>query len=449
MGLFLVIGMTLVKYSPTNAQGIAKVNTPYVPELKQSDFKELNIGDKVPDVIFKNLLNYPTSTASLFDFKAKLIILDFWSSSCLSCIKLFPHMQSLQDEFKNDLQIILVNGKTKIYKDTEAKAKGILERLKKNTGSSITLPITMDCEDLDEYFPWETIPHEVWIDGTTGKVLAITGSIEVKSSNIKAILEGKNVPMHIKKDVSFDLQTQSLSELDYKDNFFNEVKPLSSFIFIKGLINGIGSRSGVRQLETSRGTLYTGSYVTNVPLFDIFETAYRIKYPYNQIIIETKEAARFREINYKDTSSYSSVYSYDIIVPPSTMNEILSQIRSNLEGTFHITVKEEKRKMKCLVVKFNARLKNSFSIGGDLNWDSETDLTKVYVENYPANILLKELNRYCPYPIIDEAGIATPINTIISSDLKNVSNIIASLRLIGFDVIEEERLMNAIIICDK
>ncbi|MGH2645715.1 MAG: hypothetical protein ACRDE2_17320, partial [Chitinophagaceae bacterium] len=52
----------------------------------------LSIGDTVPDVVFNQMMNYHSKTAQLSDFEnKKLIILDFWSTSCTACIDYFPH----------------------------------------------------------------------------------------------------------------------------------------------------------------------------------------------------------------------------------------------------------------------------------------------------------------------------------------------------------------------
>src|SRR5438034_9125331 len=73
----------------------------------------LTIGHQLPEIVFNSVTNYKSKTARLSDFKGKIIILDFWSSFCGSCINLFPHLDSLQQKFKNDLQIILVNTNSK------------------------------------------------------------------------------------------------------------------------------------------------------------------------------------------------------------------------------------------------------------------------------------------------------------------------------------------------
>src|SRR5687768_13046390 len=68
----------------------------------------LRVGDKVPEILLSNVKNYPGGKLNLSRFKGKLIIIDFWNSSCRSCIKAMPKTQELQDRFKDKVQIIYV-----------------------------------------------------------------------------------------------------------------------------------------------------------------------------------------------------------------------------------------------------------------------------------------------------------------------------------------------------
>ena len=61
--------------------------------FNKHEIKPLKIGDKVPDIEFKNIINYKSKTARLSDFKGKLVILDFWGTWCTSCIAAFPKME--------------------------------------------------------------------------------------------------------------------------------------------------------------------------------------------------------------------------------------------------------------------------------------------------------------------------------------------------------------------
>lgn len=60
-------------------------------QIAQDDaIKPLNIGDKVPDIEFKDVVNYPKKKVKLSDFKGQMVILDFWGTYCCTCIAMFP-----------------------------------------------------------------------------------------------------------------------------------------------------------------------------------------------------------------------------------------------------------------------------------------------------------------------------------------------------------------------
>ena len=136
----------------------------------KSQFKRLYIGDTVPmeSITFNNVLNYPGGKAKLSDFKGKYIILDFWNKGCSSCIAAFPHMEELQKEFANEIQILLVTENTQ-------EELALLFKNSKNVKET-KLPMIIGEKVLIEHlFPNRSVPYHVWIN-KEGKVMATTFS---------------------------------------------------------------------------------------------------------------------------------------------------------------------------------------------------------------------------------------------------------------------------------
>lgn len=69
---------------------------------------EAQIGSKVPNLKFKELLNDPSSQSSLYDYTEDFVILDFWATWCGPCLSEFPKMSELQKLYPNKLKIIAV-----------------------------------------------------------------------------------------------------------------------------------------------------------------------------------------------------------------------------------------------------------------------------------------------------------------------------------------------------
>lgn len=170
---------------------------PILCSAQSPPVKALTIGDTVPDIVFNNIINYKDSTARLSDFKGKLVILDFWATTCMACVYSLPRIDSLQNHFKNDVQFLLVNPKSS--RDDIARVDKFLKILKRNRGFEVRLPMTIFDETATSLFPFRFLPHYAWI-GSDGIVKAITTKQEVTEANINAVLAGQAIYMPIKND---------------------------------------------------------------------------------------------------------------------------------------------------------------------------------------------------------------------------------------------------------
>src|ERR1700676_1001933 len=74
----------------------------------ESPYNYPEIGKHCPDFELNGIVNYAVKKASLKDFKGQWIILEFWSSHCVSCLKRMPELDSLQKKFRKQIQFILV-----------------------------------------------------------------------------------------------------------------------------------------------------------------------------------------------------------------------------------------------------------------------------------------------------------------------------------------------------
>lgn len=157
--------------------------------------KPLTIGDKVPDFVINHMINYKNSSAKLSDLKGKLVILDFWASWCTTCLNEMPKSESLQRQFENRIQIILVN--PKLSRDSLVQVNRSLQRIKQKTGVSISLPIVLYDTILYNHFPFRYLPNLVWISPDR-IVKAITGKEGLTYENINEILEGKQPSLKLK-----------------------------------------------------------------------------------------------------------------------------------------------------------------------------------------------------------------------------------------------------------
>lgn len=144
------------------------------------------VGDILPNTIaFHNVINYKSNSIDLSDLRGKLVILDFWSTYCTTCIQAFPHLDSLQKKYGDQVQILLIIQEAGEY-ITEKKIKAFISNFKKS--HSLVIPIAITSNDSTrQLFPHTGIPHYVWID-PYGRILAKTMSLFVAESNIETAL---------------------------------------------------------------------------------------------------------------------------------------------------------------------------------------------------------------------------------------------------------------------
>lgn len=189
-------------------------------EPDKPQFKRLYIGDTVPMelIVFNNVRNYPGGKAKLSDFKGKYIILDFWSKYCSSCIAAFPHMEELQHQFKDKIQVLLVTH------DTEGEL-GSLLRNSKNVKET-RLPMIIGEQILTkQLFPNESVPYHVWIN-RDGKVIATTYEAETTAENLRDFIIDKPLNLLIKNDLAIsnslekDIKDERKSLLKIGDGLF-------------------------------------------------------------------------------------------------------------------------------------------------------------------------------------------------------------------------------------
>jgi thiol-disulfide isomerase/thioredoxin len=445
----LLPGIILLSFGHLSAQTSKPGDMMALPAIvDKRNPKELTIGERVPDIVFDEVMNYPAKKARLSDFTAKLTILDFWSTSCSACVELFPHMQALKDEFGDQIQIVLINGKTSIWHDNEDKISRLLEKQQGITGQPIHLPIVLNSAETDKAFPWASVPHEVWLDSNR-TIIAITGAAEVSSGYIKGILNGSAIPMHIKKDVVFDIQYRTLQELVYQSRT-NEFHPESSSILVKGLIDGLNGE-GFWHADVPHPELYTRWYITNEPLMRIYQIAYngKMSLPRNQIIITTKDSILFRDFITNDSLFYKYAYSYDLIVPPISLRDLMIFAQRDLERNFRISITKTKRRVKCFVLRNTDSLFSALSKGGSERWEITSKLSKKLVRNYPIHEMIKKINHYSDVPLIDETNLNKNVDMDLPDNLWDTDALVMVFRRTGLRVTEEYRVMDVVIIKDK
>lgn len=164
----------------------------YFPAFGQTTtpISNLKVGDKMPGLIITNLLNSKQKTIDLSKLRGKLILLDFWNTTCSACIEGFADLDSLQKVYADKLQVILVNAE---YNHESLHAvDAVIKRTKAWSRKGFSLPIVYPDYNLKPYFKFRGVPYTIWI-GPDGTIVAMTRKEDITSSNLERAMAGENL----------------------------------------------------------------------------------------------------------------------------------------------------------------------------------------------------------------------------------------------------------------
>lgn len=321
--------------------------------LIDTDKNWYNIGDQIKDVVIQNIRNYPSKSAKISDFKGKLLILDFWSKGCSSCISAFPKMEALQKEFQGQIQILLV------CKNSEEELKLLFQ--KSPNLKAATLPMPLGDTVLNNLFPHTGVPYHVWI-GPDGKVVGMTDGGSTNATNIKEFLETGKVNLPLRKDaISSDLFRASL--IDQLLNIPDLQKYVDGGVFI------------LKKTPYTRPNLFS-----SIPqLIESTFIDHDISNPIKKTIVEVKDTANiskyFPPINPDLESKWDMNNQYKIQISPLTDDQrnslgirnerdyIRKYLKEYILSHFGITYAIENRNVRCWVMKSTTNADNLKSKG--------------------------------------------------------------------------------------
>ncbi|MGN6495640.1 MAG: redoxin domain-containing protein [Agriterribacter sp.] len=402
--------------------------------------KPVNIGEALPPLTLKNAINTPVFEIQSSSFSGKLVILDFWATWCAACVTEFPKLQALKDRFGEQLEIILVNAKSRLAGETPAKIQKTLERFKSRTGSPLSLPVVYDNPHLDSLFPYTTIPHEVWIHN--GKVIAITSSLELNAANIAAVLNNQPYQMRTKIDHGALAARKAAATPSLPENALFRATLTG---FREGYY-GTGTYPDSTDSRRIRGLYYYNNTLeellreacTHNRLFDV---------PPNRVVFEVADPRPFRK--YSDTAIYRYQYCYELRLPPTDFPAARAWMFGDLCRFFKLKVDTPMRALPCLVVRGAERLSRSKSRGGEPTLDIDLGTVRKFLRHYTVPRALALLDRYCDIPIIDETDSPLVIDLDLPEDITDPVLIKNALEKAGFAVSREMRALKVTLVSDR
>lgn len=420
-------------------------------------------GDIIPNVLLDISRNNDSQKIHLYDVNKKLILLDFWSTNCSSCIAQMPHLQELQEKFKQ-VQIIVVT------KNTKSEVNGLKDRLRGHASEHVSdafnnlFFITGDSL-LSFIFPHDGFPSHVWIDSSK-KLEAIAYSNSTTNENIENYLAGKKIKLAEQGLRNID-RINPIAWLDADTGYMAQLK-YYSFIFSR--IEHTGGYDGQVFASTDAATgKVTAFNIVNAPITDLYKLAFfkykhqNIGIPDNKIYLETKNTNRF---NYpKNEAEYfewadRNLYCYAVKVTQENADSVYTFMRAELDKFFKLKSSIEYRKVKCLVLKrtksFKKLLTKSAISENGLVIDSKGSWLRL--RNQPMPLLTSRIETLASYynpfqPFFDETNFGGQINIAIpwNDDLNKIplAQVKKALHAYGLDLREEYKILKMLVLSDK
>jgi thiol-disulfide isomerase/thioredoxin len=391
----------------------------------------LQPGDKVPDLIIKNISHYPGDSIRLHEFGNKLLILDFWATSCGSCIEMFPEDLALQQRYGDSIQFVLVDSKN--TRDTKTR----VERFFATHQAYTRLPSITEDTVLFNLFPHLADPDYIWIKNDT--VLAISGAGDVNEKTISRILSGKSISLTEDKVILYHPQ----QPLFLNGNGGTPDKYLYRLIItpyqdgLRGAIyfdrTSSGQVNGYRFVNTSRADLYKLAY-PQYNYFDVNRAIYRVSHPEDFALDSTSMVWKKHNL-----------FIYEASFPPVSKIAAIQYMRDELDRVFHLTIDTEYRDTTCLIIrKGKVRPVPAKKQTEAITFNNET-----FLRDFALSDLVDYLNERSNIPVIDEAGFKGSFR--MNSELVDLSvnDVLSKLKKEGFVISRERRRLSYLVFSEK
>ncbi|WP_286770076.1 TlpA disulfide reductase family protein [Sphingobacterium sp. 40-24] len=434
---FLVLCFVLFSVGGARSQSRTEFGT-----VNKQNITAPNIGDPIPNELWGiplQVVNDPEGkkSSTLSDYKGKLIILDFWSTWCVPCIRNFPKLHDLQNEFGDKIKVLAV---------TPENTDKITKFFTTGVGKEHTYVHSVIADSvLSRYFPHMGVPHIVWIS-PDGRVLNTTQADQVSQANIEAVLNDRKTNMVAKIDIDRN------RPLFLSEHFSDNLQLNSYSIFAKGYYPGLPSGNNFK--KTKDGKVY-GRQMTNATMMSIYNPILYELFSKNgeqfnskRIITEVAEPALLHLIKKDGKSDKSNFYNYELIIPEEKADSLYYYMLADLNRYSEYTGTIEKRMVDCLVLVRTSEKDKIKSKGGEPKIDFSASPIILTNQKLIAVMNMLSDRANIKLPIVDETGYTDNVD-IEFSGINDLASLKKQLNSYDLDLVPAKRDLNMFVIKDK
>jgi thiol-disulfide isomerase/thioredoxin len=442
---------------------------------------ELKVGNPMPDIPLGELINSKVEVMKSLNgktrfsqLKGKLVILDFWDINCSSCIEEMPRMAKLQEEFKNQVQILLVD-----YIDSKEQILNDLALYKKRGRENYlptNIPSIMDNGSIKKLFPPKTeIGYHVWIDAKGIIKLRGSGLINTYPKKVRDLLAGKKIDF-VTDDGTMVLTRQTPLYTVLNKSSHPILKYNSTFTSFAPEIASYAGAGGGEVIDSAFNTIrltWPNTSVLDLYYESTRELMQRSNYTLlgNRIILLVKDTLNYLarrpwftgELTDKIFSQ--SRFCYEQICPldydaTTRQQYMLQDLNRNISSLYGAEGRVEKRKMPCYILVRNSQLdKLAAKENNDKNYSKTINGNKMMRgQGELMNVLMSHIGwRYYGYNafvglndiLIDETEYKGKIDIWLPASIKSWDELRKALLPYDLDIIKEERQIDMLVIEEK
>lgn len=420
---------------------------------------QLKVGDKVPDILFNDLVNYKSTTAKLSDFNGKYILIDFWATWCAPCVASFPKLNKFQKENNDKFQIILIaNDNKQLVTEFFDSRSGL------NIPSEVISPNDKN-NTINRLFPHTSVPHYIWIN-KEGYIIGITGAEQASEENLKKFVDGDELSLENKREQFVTPPNYNGLVIDSVEKINGEnMVSFNPLVQYQSVITKYDERVSI---GISRNVIPGQPKMIDIrrfPIPSLYSIAYLglEKYPSFTKIYEFRDSTILEPVgismNKRNDWEKSNSYSYRLIMPPNTDSaHFMSKMQQDISDHFNYTATIEKRKIKCYVVRSNGDTSFLKTKGGRTSYNASVYF--IHLSNSSMSDFIFALSKYSNLtksgdwhmpniPIIDETGYKGKIDVKFDANLKDPEEIRNELKKHHLRLELQDREINCLVIKDK
>lgn len=417
-----------------NFNGIAQ-NQGKIPSLK--------VNDQVPETFWQQehtvYANGKITKQTLTACKGKLLVLDFWATWCTPCVAALPKVDSLNQAFMGQLQILSVSYQSE--KDVAPLAAKMPQ-----------LKTLINERYLHQLFPHVYLPHLIWL-GTDGKVLAITGQEALNAEKLAAAVKGIAPNATAKTDtiIPFDktkgLLAQPYPSLNTKLSFSSTLIPHLPNLASQNLFEELKGIKGYRYLAINSSLLALFVFAhSNLGIVNFKYVQNRVKEPLK--LIASRKDTDLALWEKQNTYNFELQAASPLITSQKDFFELLRQQLAIYFPAYQCTIIKQRKTVWALTATGPL---NQLLSKKDTSYFKK-DASGYYLRNFRLSSLVQMLSLHTfqksEIRLVDNTGFNNKIDLDIVANMNDMADINRALAAQHLQFVKQEMEVPFLLITD-